>query len=635
MYDDVVKVDESRRRSVMNKAGSPNFSMRYLFFILCHMWVFGQDVGVPYVSEEIPTYKLFSDDDKYFISGEVLFDAQTYRSIKKLRYLPCKSKIKKFTSLTNIQVVLEDRAEACNLNLVDNTIHFAVSKATDRALFAKQFNVMSSRLKFSSDERYVAYVGKRRGYKKGLNIWDTKNSSYLDLSPFGIGRVKRIAFSDHGSKLSFTERKDKKTFIRIIDVDKLSEIASIEENKTNDKLYFSDDDTSLVGIRGNDVTVYDLTTFKQCRIENAVDASSIRDVHFRRGSQGVVGYRNQKSFINVDNCTVKKHLFTEPVNDVIDKISASGQKMYRLNKTNGKFSIWQLKPFSKLREFTMQNAHDFALTDDENRLLLSYVITPKNKTNGVSLWDVKANKSVGFLLHEDAVRDMAVVDKQLFTVTDNYVRRWNIQTLQEEKKVELNITRPIIMPFAPTQEKTQQDYPHKLMLNKDASRLILWFSANVVVMDPESLQVLKKIETGTSGFPYAYVSFDENVLYYDGKYILDLKTLETTKYQVHPVRIDRPNSWWIREHYSTPSEEKVLIKRKRQSIEFLNTKTQEVYAEFYVFPDGEWVLMTPEGYFDCSANGRQYINVLVSPLETRVIDEDVYAKFHKKINIGK
>jgi WD40 repeat protein len=47
------------------------------------------------------------------------------------------------------------------------------------------------------------------------------------------------------------------------------------------------------------------------------------------------------------------------------------------------------------------------------------------------------------------------------------------------------------------------------------------------------------------------------------------------------------------------------------------------------FLNEEWVTITPEGYFDHSKNGRQYLNVLTSPMSAIAIDDATYNHYYR------
>ncbi len=53
----------------------------------------------------------------------------------------------------------------------------------------------------------------------------------------------------------------------------------------------------------------------------------------------------------------------------------------------------------------------------------------------------------------------------------------------------------------------------------------------------------------------------------------------------------------------------ILPKATHISVKKASDKSEA--ARFYAFSDGEWIVMTPEGYFNASANGARYINIRI------------------------
>lgn len=50
---------------------------------------------------------------------------------------------------------------------------------------------------------------------------------------------------------------------------------------------------------------------------------------------------------------------------------------------------------------------------------------------------------------------------------------------------------------------------------------------------------------------------------------------------------------------------------KQHKLELRSRKTKQRLADLYAFEDGEWIIMTPDGYYNASPNGDKYLNVRV------------------------
>ncbi|MEN6621631.1 MAG: Ig-like domain-containing protein [Smithella sp.] len=62
-------------------------------------------------------------------------------------------------------------------------------------------------------------------------------------------------------------------------------------------------------------------------------------------------------------------------------------------------------------------------------------------------------------------------------------------------------------------------------------------------------------------------------------------------------------------------------------IRLIEQKTNKEIAQFITFTDGEWIVITPDGYFDASANGARHLNVRVGD-NVYGIDQ-FYSKFYR------
>jgi len=52
---------------------------------------------------------------------------------------------------------------------------------------------------------------------------------------------------------------------------------------------------------------------------------------------------------------------------------------------------------------------------------------------------------------------------------------------------------------------------------------------------------------------------------------------------------------------------------KQHKLELRSRKTKQPLADLYAFEDGEWIVITPDGYYNASANGDKHLNVRVGP----------------------
>ncbi len=84
---------------------------------------------------------------------------------------------------------------------------------------------------------------------------------------------------------------------------------------------------------------------------------------------------------------------------------------------------------------------------------------------------------------------------------------------------------------------------------------------------------------------------------------------------------------WVRTASLSRDGKRVLSASSDNTIRSWDAATGRERAKFLSFTDGEWVVITPEGYFNASANGAKYLNVRVG---NRVYGVDqFYSKFYR------
>jgi len=87
---------------------------------------------------------------------------------------------------------------------------------------------------------------------------------------------------------------------------------------------------------------------------------------------------------------------------------------------------------------------------------------------------------------------------------------------------------------------------------------------------------------------------------------------EILRFQAHTDDMD-PQAF-------SPDGKLLVAKCGDGSLALLDVQSGKEFAQLVVFKDGEWIVITPEGYYDSSTNGYKYINVTIG-LEVFDIDQ--------------
>ncbi len=76
----------------------------------------------------------------------------------------------------------------------------------------------------------------------------------------------------------------------------------------------------------------------------------------------------------------------------------------------------------------------------------------------------------------------------------------------------------------------------------------------------------------------------------------------------------------------SPDGELALSGSWDSTIRLWNIQTGKEVAKMVGFENGEWVIITPEGYYNASLNGAKYLNVRIGDFQVYSIDQAIYPR---------
>jgi len=77
---------------------------------------------------------------------------------------------------------------------------------------------------------------------------------------------------------------------------------------------------------------------------------------------------------------------------------------------------------------------------------------------------------------------------------------------------------------------------------------------------------------------------------------------------------------------------KIITHHDRKITSLIRASDNKEVARFYVFKDGEWIILTPEGYYNASPNAEKYLNVKIG---NKVYNIENFKKIFNRPNIVK
>ncbi|MCK5077912.1 MAG: WD40 repeat domain-containing protein, partial [Calditrichia bacterium] len=266
------------------------------------------------------------------------------------------------------------------------------------------------------------------------------------------------------------------------------------------------------------------------------------------------------ALLDAGSCQVLKRYERLPSHDAI---AISGDNRYILiggrDSENETYPLWlyDLKTGEQIREFEGDSHLDY---------INSVAFSPDNRyaASGsrdftIKLWDVKTGMEIQTLEgHSKYVQSIAFSPDGKYLLSgasDNSLRVWDINTGEEIRSFDMKFARndcPYSITFSPN---------GKYVLSSGTfGPVILWD-----FITGEKIHTLKTGSNSTGGIPVAFSP--------DGSFAATGQSGETIKI------------WDLK-------------------------KAKEI-ASLTTFDDGEWVAMTPEGYFNISQNGAKHLKVKV------------------------
>jgi|GEM_PF-452304 len=136
-----------------------------------------------------------------------------------------------------------------------------------------------------------------------------------------------------------------------------------------------------------------------------------------------------------------------------------------------------------------------------------------------------------------------------------------------------------------------------------------WKERFFTVYDLNTIEVIKREKIRDGYFFSDGIVYNSNILFsswYHGGIIdkYDLKSFKSiNRINGHEASITNLEI--------TPDNKFLCSGSRDGTVKFWDTETGKEIAQFIAFTDGEWIVMTPEGYFNASPNGAKYINVRI------------------------
>jgi len=268
-------------------------------------------------------------------------------------------------------------------------------------------------------------------------------------------------------------------------------------------------------------------------------------------------------------------------------------------------SLWDLQKREEVGSFDIEAVADISFSPDSKYLL---AVAPGKMTlfteppGIMSLFNIQTGRKIKNFATKSYDEFSKVFfskdGKYAYTTTRASLILWNVSTGTQIKRVSILPSIPLIFYIATAEISPDSKY---IISANTKGHIVIW--------DAKSLETIKKVETEQTIW-----SVDISP---DGKYLLsagsekivirDFNTLKEIKTIEHPSFGAFMNQIFAK----FSPDGKQIISTALDSIKVWDFDSGKELASFITFENGEWIVLTPAGYYNSSEKGDQYYSVKV------------------------
>jgi WD40 repeat protein len=428
-------------------------------------------------------------------------------------------------------------------------------------LFGQRSNSQIA-VEFSPDARYlVSADGSASRDANTLKLWDVASRKLIRTFSGHSSLVLSIAFSPDGRTLA-SSSSDKT--LKLWDVSSGREIRTFDgqTSKVN-SIAVSPDGRNLVwGNRDNKLRLWDIASGRQLRTfskhADGIHFDGVNSVAFSPDSRTIVSGANDKTLKLWD--------------------AASGRELRTLNgHTEEVLSV---------------------IFSPDGRIVAS---GSNDKT--LKLWDVASGRELRTLKSNNPVRSIAFSPDGRSIVLGNGDKDFKLWEVASGR--ELRTFKPYFGSYA---------YVYAATFSTDGLKIVSIGMSDMGLWDVASGKEVREISNFSHG------TVNSVALSPDGRSILSLSRSILSE-ESHPELWDMnsgteitsfsPNRKDVNAVTFANNGANIITGNKDGSVRTLDAATGKELAQFVSFTDGEWVTITPEGYYDSSEHGDKHLNVRI------------------------
>jgi len=450
---------------------------------------------------------------------------------------------------------------------------------------------------FSPDGRYVLSVDSK------LHLWDVDNGREVRAFEGNLYYARSAAFSPDG-RYVISGGWLGPTLLWDLNTGRAVRIFKGHKNGAGSVAFSPDSRYVLSGGYDATLRLWDVDTGKQLRIFKGYK-SGARFVAFNPNGRSALSAEGDELRL-WDMTTGRQMRIFKGHTGIIYSVAFNQDGRYAISGSSDKtVRLWDVTTGEQMRVFKghTRYVHCVAFNQDGR-----YVISGSfDKT--VRLWDVNSGRELKIFKHEGHLEkgmlsSIALSPDGRYVLSgmwDGTLRLWDVTSGRQVRVLKGHRGHVHInsVAFSPNGR-------YALSGGSDATRL--W-----EVSTGKTVRVFNRGNKWINN-----VAFSN-----DGKHVLvageDLHVWEVaTGRQTKDIGGKKGSSFYLP---FSPDGRNALAVGYDGSLQLWSLASGKELANFYRFEDGEWIVITSEGYFNASSNGAKYVNVRVGPMDVLSIDQ--------------
>ncbi|MCL2805159.1 MAG: caspase family protein [Treponema sp.] len=521
----------------------------------------------------------FSPDAKQIISSSFggtikIWDAGTSREIRNLEHTGGVSSIA--FSPDGKQIISGSYDKTIKL--------WDLSTGREIRTFSGHGDVVNS-VAFSPDGRQILSGSS----DKTIKLWDLSTGREIRTFSGHGDRVSSVVFSPNGRQI--ISGSSGKT-LKLWDLSTGREIRTFSRHEDDEdsgfinSVMFNSDGSQVISSYGNTIKLWEASTGREIRTFSGYSSDVFFAVFSSDGRQVISSSWYTVKFWDL---STGREIRTFSGNEHLKTFSPDGRQVIS-SSFSEPIKLWDLSTGSVIRTFSGHTGYvgSVAFSPDGRQIISG----SEDKT--IKLWDTLTGREIRtFSGNNDFIGSLAfspdgrqVISSYLYS---NHIKLWDASTGREIRTFSGQF---FSLAFSPDSRQIISGSDDKTIKLYDLS------TGRVIGILPGHTGYVSSLVFSSDGRQIISGSYDGTIKLWDASTGREIRTLSGHLSYINSVA------------FSTNGTQ-ILSGSSDGTTRLWNTATGREIAQFISFTDGEWIVITPDGYYNASPNGDRHLNVRV------------------------